>query len=62
MGNTQCGTPLLQHYLNGKTVYTGVGGWGRLGAQARAEAKGVEMKNLDEQEWAVNPTNITAQP
>ena len=47
-------------YLNG--IYTGVGGRGKLRAQTRAEAKGAEIKNSDEQEWAVNPTNITAQP
>ena len=31
-------------------MYTGVGGWGKLGAQTRAEAKGAEMNNSDEQE------------
>ena len=37
-------------------------GWGKLGAEARAEAKGAEIKILDEQEWAVSSTYITAQP
>ena len=49
-------------YLNGKIVYTGVGRWDKLRAQTRAEAKGAEIKNSDEQEWAVNPTDITALP
>ena len=35
-----------------------MGGQGKLRAQTRAEAKGAEMKISDEQEWAVNPTNI----
>ena len=37
-------------------MYTGVGGRGKLRAQtrAKAEAKGAEMKNSDEQELAVN--------
>ena len=29
-------------YLNGKIVYTGVGGWGTVGTQTRAKAKGAE--------------------
>ena len=45
-----------------KSVYTGMGGWGKLRAQTRAEAKGAEMKIFNEQKWAVNPTNITAEP
>ena len=28
----------------------------------RAKAKGAEKENSDEQEWAVSPTNITAEP
>ena len=51
---------LGQSYLNG--IYTGVGGWGEHRAQKCAEAEGEEMKNSEEQEWAVNPTNITAAP
>ena len=43
-------------------VYTGVGGWGKLRAQTRAEAKDAEMKISDEQKWVVNPTNITPKP
>ena len=39
-----------------------MGGCGKLRAQTRAEAKGAEMKNSDEQEWAVGPTNSTALP
>ena len=31
-------------YLTG--IYTGVGGWGKLRAQTRAEAEGAEMKIL----------------
>ena len=34
-----------------------MGGWGKLRAQTRAEAKG---ENSDEQEWVVDPTNSTA--
>ena len=30
-------------YLNGIILDTGVGGWGKLGAQTRAEAKGAEI-------------------
>ena len=35
---------------------------GKLRAQTRAEAKGAEMKNSNEQEWAVSPANITVEP
>ena len=34
----------------------------KLRAQTRAEAKGAEMKNFNEQEWAVSPANITVEP
>ena len=43
-------------------IYTGVGGRGEHRAQTRAKAEGAEMENSDEQEWAVNPTNLTAEP
>ena len=45
-----------------KSRYTGVGGWGKLRAQTRAEAKGAEMKISDEQKWVMDHTNITAEP